>query len=112
MELSIEAQMAKFAFTDLHSFKDYVIYVQTYLPDRFPHREGAGPDEQWSLDLAFRGLREGLALAEEEKGPKQELSACQKLVAQAYEEYRAGHDREGFFKLEEVNNLLKKVPSQ
>jgi hypothetical protein len=73
--------MAKFPFTDLHSFKDYVIYAQTYLPDRFPHREGAGPNEQWSLDLAFRGLREGLALAKDEKGPRQELLDCEKLVA-------------------------------
>jgi hypothetical protein len=28
--------MTKFPFSDLHSFKDCVIYVQTYLPDRFP----------------------------------------------------------------------------
>lgn len=112
MGLSIEARMAKFPFTDLHSFKDYVIYVQTYLPDRFPHREGAGPNEQWSLDLAFRGLREGLALAEKEKGLRQEILDCERLVDQALEKYQTGHDREGFFKLEEVNKLLNKVPSQ
>jgi hypothetical protein len=104
--------MAKFPFTDLHSFKDYVIYVQTYLPDRFRPREGAGPEDQWSLELAFRGLREGLNLAVREKGPKPVFEECEKLVSAAYDEYRAGHVREGFFKLEEVNKLLRKVPSQ
>ena len=41
---------AKFPFTDLHSFTDYVIYAQTYLPNHFPPREGAGPDEEWSME--------------------------------------------------------------
>ena len=31
----------KMPFTDLHSFKDFVTYVQTYLPDRFPPREAS-----------------------------------------------------------------------
>jgi hypothetical protein len=104
--------MAKFPFTDLHSFKDYVIFVQTYLPDRFLPRQGVGPDEQWSLELAFRGLREGLKLAVEEKGPKPVFADCERLVAQAHDEYRAGREREGFCKLEEVNKLLRKVLSQ
>jgi hypothetical protein len=104
--------MAKFPFTDLHGFKDYVIYVQTYLPDSFPPRQAVGPEDQWTLDLAFRGLREGLALAVKEKGDKPVFHDCERLVEDAYEQYRAGNRREGFFKLEEVNKLLKKVPSQ
>src|SRR5260221_7485571 len=105
--------MAKFPFTDLHSFKDYVFFVQAllpdrFLPDRFLPRQGVGPDEQWSSELAFRGLREGLKLTVEEKGPKPVFAACERLVAQAYDEYCAGREREGFFKLEEVNKLLKK----
>lgn len=104
--------MAEFPFTDLHSFKDYVIFVQSYLPDCFPYRDGAGPDEQWSLELAFRGLQEGLMLARTESGARQKFEKCEQLVAEAYNEYSNGRDREGFFKLEEVNKLLKQVPSQ
>ena len=64
-----EATMkARFPFSDLHGYKDYVVFVQTYLPDRFHHREGVGPEEQWTLDLAFEGLRHGLDLAVAEKG--------------------------------------------
>jgi hypothetical protein len=103
--------MAKFPFSDLHSFKDYVVYVQTYLPDRFPPREGADLDEQWTLELAFRGLREGLKRAVQEKGRRQIFADCEAFVEEAYGEYVAGRWREGFFKLEEVNKLLRKVPS-
>lgn len=104
--------MAKFPFSDLHSFKDYVIFVQSYLPDSFPYRDGAGTEEQWSLDLAFRGLREGVALARTEYGPRHVFTQCERLIAEAYEEYLNGRDREGFFKLEEINKLLKQVRSQ
>ena len=103
--------MAKFGFSDLHSFKDYVIYVQTYLPDRFPPRSWVSPEDQWTLELAFRGLREGLNLAIQEKGPKQVFTDCERLVDEAYKEYIAGRNREGFFKLEEVNKLLRKIPT-
>jgi hypothetical protein len=104
--------MAEFPFSDLHSFKDYVMYVQTFLPDQFPPREGVGPEDQWSLELAFEGLCFGLNLAVQEKGEHPRLSDCRKLVGEAYELYRAGDLRGGFFKLEEVNELLKWVPSQ
>jgi hypothetical protein len=59
---------ARFPFTDLHSFKDYVGFVKLCCPDLFPVREGADPEDQWSLDLAFRGLRLGIDLARKEKG--------------------------------------------
>ena len=48
--------MAHFPFGDLQSFKDYVICVQTYLPDRFPPRTAVGPEDQWTLGPAFDGL--------------------------------------------------------
>jgi hypothetical protein len=104
--------MAKFPFSDLHSFKDYVIYAQTYLPDRFPPRKEVGAEAQWSLDLAFKALRFGLDLAEQEKGELAVFSDCRKLVGEAHELYAAGDSRAGFFKLDEVNTLLRRVPSQ
>jgi hypothetical protein len=51
------ATSARFPFTDLHSFKDYVVFVQTYLPNRFRPREGAGPTDQWTLDTHRHRLR-------------------------------------------------------
>ncbi len=103
--------MAHFPFSDLHSFKDYVGFVKLCAPDMFPPREGVGPDEQWTLDLAFEGLRLGLKMAVAEKGPKPVFAACQELVDAAYAHYREGRMREGFLKLEEMQKLLKKVPS-
>jgi len=103
---------ADFAFSDLHSFKDYVVFVQTYLPDRFRPREGAGPEEQWTLDLAFEGLRLGLRMAVEEKGERVEFARGSELVEAAYAAYTDGRKRDGFFKLEELQKLLQRVPSQ
>lgn len=104
--------MAKFPFTDLHSFKDYVVFVQTYAPNRFRSREGVAPTDQWTLDLAFDGLRLGLRLAAQEKGDLPALATCWGLVDEAYDHYREGRVRDGFLKLEEIQKLLKKIPSQ
>jgi hypothetical protein len=48
---------AAFPFSDLHSFKDYVGFVKLCAPDSFLVREGVGPSDQWTLELAFEGLR-------------------------------------------------------
>jgi hypothetical protein len=101
--------MANFPFTDLHSFKDYIGFVQLYLPDRFPVREGVTADEQWSMSLAFEGLRYGLRQALEEKGEKPVFAQSQALVEEAYNHYKEGRLREGFSKLDEMTKLLKKV---
>ena len=103
---------AHFGFTDLHSFKDHVGFVQICAPDRFHPREGVGPDDQWTLDLAFEGLRLGLRMAVEEKGERHEFTRGSSLVEEAYGAYSAGRMRDGFFKLEELQKLLRRVPSQ
>lgn len=104
--------MAKFPFNDLHSFKDYVVFVQTYAPDRFRPREAAGPEYQWTLDLAFKGLRLGLNMAIKEKGERKEFAESSRLVEEAYDAYKSGDMRSGFMKLEQVQKVLRKVPSQ
>src|SRR5262245_41738432 len=103
---------AAFPFTDLHSFKDYIGFVKICAPDRFPLREGVGPTDQWTLDLAFDGLRLGLSMAAEEKGQRPEFTQGQSLVEDAYIAYREDRMRDGFFKLQELQKLLRKVPSQ
>ena len=99
--------MAKFPFSDLHSFKDYVGFVKLCSPDQFPHREGVSESEQWSLDLAFDGLRAGLKLAMEEKGTKPVFSDCSSMVEAAYIDYQSGKIKEGFLKLADVQKLLR-----
>ncbi len=101
-----------YGFSDLHGFKDYIIFVSTCAPNRFPKRDHRPPEEQWTLDLAFAGLRYGLQLTAAEKGELPILAVCRQLVEEAYAFYREGRRREGFFKLEEVAKLLKAIPSQ
>lgn len=104
--------MAKFGFTDLHSFKDYVGFAKLCLPDRFPPREGVSASDQWSLDLAFDGLRFGLSMAIQEKGDLGEFAESGRLIDEAYAAYKSGDIRSGFIKLEQVQKLLGKVPSE
>ncbi len=107
-----DSMTATFPFSDLHSFKDYVGFVKLCAPDEFPLREGVGSDDQWTFDLAFDGLRLGLRMAVEEKGEREDFTQGELLVNEAFAAYRDGRVRDGFFKLEELQKLLKKIPSR
>jgi hypothetical protein len=101
--------MAAFPFTDLHSFKDYVVFVRMCAPDNFPLREGLRKEDQWSLNLAFEGLRKGLSYLQ---AGSHSSEKCFELFGEAHRSYLA-HDRKGgFTKLQEVERLLRNIPSQ
>ena len=104
--------MTHWHFQDLHGFKDFVGFVRLCSPDSYPVRPGLGPNEQWTLDLAFEGLRHGFELTAIEKGELPVLEACRKMTEEAYAHYREGRIRDGFFKLQEMEKLLKKLRSQ
>lgn len=99
-------------FNDVHSFKDYVVYVYSCAPDLFPPEDWLPPDGQMNLDRAFVGLRYGLDLAAKEKGESALLARCRALVEESYAEYKAGRDHAGQLKLEEVEKLLAKLPTE
>lgn len=101
--------MTRFPFNDLHSFKDFVVFVRMCAPSQFPAREGARPEDQWTLELAFRGLREGLSQAAQEKGQREEYDQCAKLVDEAYVHYESGRRKEGFVALDQVHKILSKM---
>jgi hypothetical protein len=109
--ISPEKKLAYFGFHDLHSFKDFVGFVRLCAPDQFPHQDWLKPDEQWTLDRAFEGLRYGLDLTAQEKGELPVLATCRSLVKEAYVHYTNGRMREGYFKIEEMEKLLRKIPS-
>lgn len=104
--------MTKYPFNDLHSFKDFVVFVRMCSPDQFPLREGVPTEDQWTLDLAFRGLREGVLLAISEKGPRSEFDECSRLIEEAYDHYKLGRRKEGFFALDQAHKLLRRVRTQ
>ncbi len=110
---SPETNPAKyFGFRDLHGFKDFVVYVYSCAADLFPEDDWRGPDEQMNLQRAFVGLRYGLSLAAAEKWDSDTLARCRALVDEAYADYCAGRDHAGQIKLEEVEKLLKKLPTK
>src|SRR5690348_12326245 len=96
---SLKDTCSSFGFTDLHSFKDDVVYVLCCAPGVFPPEDWRSPEEQMNLERAFVGLRYGLDLTEQEKGASGLVTQCRALVEQAYAAYRAGDDMEGQRKL-------------
>lgn len=104
--------MRRFPFSDLHSFKDYVGFVAICAATDFPEREGAPPAEQWTLALAFEGLREGLSEARIEKGPRKEFEQCALLFDEAYAHFEHGRVKEGFGALDQSRKLLRKIRTQ
>lgn len=109
---SPESDPAYFGFSDLHGFKDFVGMVKVCEPDLFLPMDWVGLAEQMNLDRAFVGLRHGLDLAAQEKGESPLLDRCRPLVEEAYAEFKAGRDHAGQLKLEEVEKLLKKLPTR
>ena len=109
---SPENDPAYFGFTDLHGFKDFVTEAIVCAPDQFMPMDWLGPDEQMNLERAFVGLRYGLDLTAAEKGESSLLAQCRALVEAAYGDYRAGRDDDGRHKLEELEALLKTLPTR
>ncbi len=109
---SPESDPAYFGFTDLHGFKDYVGMMVVCAPDQYIEMDWLAPEDQMNLDRAFVGLRYGLDLAEKEKGESALLARCRALVEESYAEYKAGRDHAGQLKLEEVEKLLAKLPTE
>ena len=101
-----------FPFNDLHSFKDYVTFVGMCAPDRFPFREGRPAEEQWTLDLAYKGLEVGLNHSIQEKGNRPQFQRVRQLFDEAHRHYRMGDRVSGAKVLEEARKLLREVPSQ
>jgi hypothetical protein len=100
---------SEFPFSDLHSFKDFIVFVRMCAPDEFPAREGVPPSEQWSLELAFEGLNAGLDMAREQKASPRVIADCQALFDLALSHYRAGDRREGFQTLDKAHRAFGKV---
>ena len=110
---SPESDPAKyFGFKDLHGFKDFVGYVFLCAPDEFPYTDWRDPDDQMNLDRAFAGLRYGLDLAASEKGENEVVMRCRQLVDDALEYFHAGDHSAGRRALNEIRNLLKRLPSR
>lgn len=100
--------MTQFPFNDLHSFKDFVVFVRMCAPDRFPQRHGVLAEDQWTVELAFKGLGEGLALSISEKGNRPQFERVRQLFEKAAFAYRLG----GFKTLDEAHRVLHEVPSR
>lgn len=95
----------RFPFDDLDSFIAFVVFVRISAPNIFPPLVTRGPDGQWTLALAFEGLRTGLKMVEEQIGSN--LADCAYFIDEAEKSYCAGDPSAGRVYLQ---NLLKRLP--
>jgi hypothetical protein len=98
-------------FHDLHSFKDFVVLVLSCAPDLFPHEDWRPADDQLNLERAFVALGHGLDLVDKELVDCEIVSRCRGLVEQSLVAYRSGDPAAGQQMLEEVDLILRKIPS-
>jgi hypothetical protein len=113
MELCSHNECATyFGFDDLHGFKDFVTEVITGAPGDFMQMDWLKPEEQMNLERAFVGLRYGLQITASEKGESALLDTSRQLVEAAYRDYRSGDEVAGQAKLEQMEKLIRKLPSQ
>ena len=99
-------------FSDLNSFKDYVTTVLACAPELFPEMDWLPPDQQLNLERSFEGLEIGYSVTALEVGDIPLLKTCRKLTAEALDLYRAGGDFDGQKKLEDVERLIRSLPSK
>lgn len=99
----------RFPFNDLHSFKDYVGFVALCAPDLFPVREGVSAEDQWTLELAFKGLRAGLDLSIREKGNRPQFERARQLFDAALASYCTSDVHGGYRSLDEAKKLLGEI---
>lgn len=101
-----------FGFSDLHSFKDYVVYVLSCAPELFPAEDWLKAEEQMNLDRAFVGLELGFQLIAQEGVEPEIITQCRRLTAESCELYKLGQELDGQRCLEQVEEILKKIPSR
>jgi hypothetical protein len=102
---------AYFGFTDVHGFKDYIVSVILEAPSDFMEMDWLPPGDQMNLDRAFEGLRHGFDLVEREFDAAT-AQPMRQLAAEALAAYEHGDERGGQAKLEAVQKLLRRLPTQ
>lgn len=70
---------SSFGFSDLHGFKDFVVFVLSCAPDLFPEEDWLPANQQMNLERAFIGLRFGLDIIRKEVGESPLLERCRQL---------------------------------
>lgn len=100
---------AKFPFTDFHGYKDYVTFVRMCAPDNFPLRDGLSSSDQWTLQLAFEGLHQGLTLAREVGVSDAIIAQCQQHFESAYVLYVGGDRKAGFKAIQAAQLIISRA---
>lgn len=76
---------------NLSELIDFMAFVSTSAPDRFPTEE----DSTMCLDVAFDELRYGLKASEKQIRDPEVIKRGYEVFDKAYEYYKADHVREG-----------------
>ena len=93
----------------IDSFYNLIGFVCLTAPDRFPVRDYLAPEEQWSLDRAFRELRHGLQYLDPKVADQTKLARLSALLEASESAYRNGDRTNGIKHLRELESLVFKV---
>lgn len=93
----------------LGELKDVIAYVMAYAPDRFPHRDYLGPEEQVDLHSIFNQVREGFEDIAISRGESVVVQQCRHGIEDAYQSYRSGDRKAGFLAIQDVLHKLSDI---
>lgn len=89
---------------------DFIAGVVIRAPNRFPKEDFLKPEEQLNLDRAFDELRYGLDRVSEDLGESSEIVTARTMLEEAYTHYREERIKEGAWRLQDMSQLLEKMP--
>lgn len=102
----------RFAFTDLHSFKDYVGFVMLCAPDGFPSQDLVPSTAPWTLEMAFDGLRIGIMYYVAPRCTAEALEGMTVDISEALQRYQSGDTKGGFAVMRLLDQKISRLRSR
>ena len=83
--------------------------VIVHAPDEFPEEDFLEPEEQLTLDMAFKELHVGVNLLSAKRVSEARRNELRKLLQQAHDKYLEGRDVEAAYILQELEAIAFKA---
>jgi exonuclease VII small subunit len=81
-----------FVMESVDDLWNHIAYVLAYAPDKFPYRDFLSDEDQMTLELAFKQLREGVMIAYPEDSFASKRDELNEILDRSLEMFRNGNE--------------------
>ena len=89
-------------------FRDFLSLVIVHAPDEFPEEDFLEPEEQLTLDMAFKELHIGVNLLSAKRVTEAKRNELRSILQKAHSKYFEGRDVEAAHLLQELEAIAFK----